>query len=87
MHVHMMVSHMHDGTFNGHIQIVELLLINKADVNATTRRGDRPIDIARQNNRFDIADLLQHFFLRACSTATCTDLLIPWNNNSASTKL
>jgi len=45
----------------GHIEVVKLLLANKADVNA--RRGglfgDKPIDAARQNHHSEIVKLLQ----------------------------
>ena len=50
---------MHDAASNGHKEIVELLIANGADVNATTNRGETPLDWAINHKRTEIADFLR----------------------------
>jgi ankyrin repeat protein len=42
-----------------HIEIVKLLMANKADLNKKLQSGETAIDIALKNQNTDIAELLQ----------------------------
>ena len=54
---------LHDATFYGHKEIVELLIAKGADVNAKTSDEDNtpltPLDGAIEENHTEIADLLR----------------------------
>ena len=50
---------LHEGAYNGHKGIVELLITSGADVNAMKIDGMTPLDMATFSNHSEIADLLR----------------------------
>lgn len=43
----------------GHLDIVQLLVKNSADVNTKDRRGQKPLDVAQQRGQTEIVELLR----------------------------
>jgi ankyrin repeat protein len=50
---------LHEGAYNGHKEIVELLINSGADVNAVKTDGMTPLDMATMNSHNEIVDLLR----------------------------
>jgi len=50
---------LHEGAYNGHKEIVELLITSGADVNAMKIDGMTPLDMATFGNHTEIVDLLR----------------------------
>ncbi len=50
---------LHEGAYNGHKEIVELLITSGANVNAMKTDGMTPLDMAHMNRRNEIVDLLR----------------------------
>ena len=68
---------MHWAAFNGHKDVAELLLANKAEVNAKTNDGTTPLHVAVLHGHKDMVELLR------ASTAATNKLY----GNSPATKL
>ena len=50
---------LHEGAYNGHKEVVELLITSGADVNAMKIDGMTPLDMATFGNHNEIIDLLR----------------------------
>ena len=50
---------LHEGAYNGHKEIVELLINSGADVNTMKTDGMTPLDMATFGNHNEIIDLLR----------------------------
>jgi len=50
---------LHYAAIHGSVQVAKLLMDNKANINATDRHGDKPIDHAQMEGHYDIVQLLK----------------------------